>query len=59
MGKGGGKEADSCQNFGAFQMCFFGFSLYPSAFLADGTYILSHLPNLFMAPIHPFPVRGK
>lgn len=51
MGKGGQKEADSCQNVGAFQNVLLFSSVYSSAFLADGAYILSPLPRLLL-PSH-------
>lgn len=60
MGKGGEKEADSCQNFGSFQNVFL--LLLPlSLFLSHRWYIYP-LPFFQISsypPIRPFPISGN
>lgn len=60
MGKGGGKEADSCQNFDSFQNVFL-LLLSLSLFLSRRWYFYP-LPFFQVSsypPIHPFPISGN
>lgn len=52
MGKGGGKEADSCQNFGTFQNMFL-WLLSPSLCLSCRWYIYPLTPS---KPLHTRPL---
>lgn len=59
MGKGGEKEADSCQNFSAFQNVFL-LLLPPSLCLSRRWHLCPVTPSkLPYAPIHPFPISGN
>lgn len=56
MGAGGGRRQIPVKTLALSKMCFFCFSLSPSAFLADGTCIICPLPNLLIAlPLIRFP----
>lgn len=55
MGEGGGRRQISVKTSALSKMCFFCFSLYPSAFLADGTCIICPLPNIITLPFIHFP----
>ena len=48
MGEGGGRRQIPVKTLALSKMGFFCFSLYPSAFLADGACIICPLPNLLI-----------